>query len=456
MHKQTKKLVGAVLDYDTSHLVENLSETEIRRNTAQFLGLLALLGVVIIIMQSIRVDQLDIAFAVVGIIWAGFYLGAAAIVYFGKPSKIWCIRISLAIILVEGLIAIIRWIVYNDPSPDGDTIIGVLIGLTLGALLLPWTPKQTLVLSGIWIFGAVVSLFFTDHPQNLSIPAAIFAYIAVTIPGNMIAFFRTTRLQDQFQLHFLQNQYETVREELLAAKSIHERGFPKPKSSGDIRFNYTYRPMSQMGGDSIFASIVEPGDPQSPLTLVLYDVTGHGLSAALTANRLQGELMRIMGEDPTIDPGELLTKLDRYVCLTLGDSAVLVSGVAIYADPKNDVIRIANAGHPAPVLRTERGSTEHFESSSPVLGVGMGSENRPEVEEHPFFPGDSLIAYTDGVSESSDNQGELYATKGVERVLEEDWIEQSQRWPEKILLDVEKRRAGSASDDILIVELYRA
>jgi len=40
--------------------------------------------------------------------------------------------------------------------------------------------------------------------------------------------------------------------------------------------------------------------------------------------------------------------------------------------------------------------------------------------------------------------------------LSEDWTEQQERWPEKILTDVEKRRAGSASDDILIVELYRA
>ncbi|MBL4698705.1 MAG: serine/threonine-protein phosphatase [Phycisphaerales bacterium] len=456
MHKQTQELVGAVLKVDTSHLVNSLDEAEVRRNTAQFLGLLALLGVVVIVMQSMRVESIDVAFLVVGIVWAAFYLFAAGIVYFGNPTKVWCVRISLLIITAEGLVAIVRWVIYKDPSPDADTIIGVLIGLTLGALLLPWTPRQTLGLSAIWILGAVLSLFFTHHAEEFSIPASIFAYIAVAVPGVMISFFRSSRLQDQFKLHFLQTKYNEVREEVQAAKNIHERGFPKPKSSGDIRFTYAYRPMSQIGGDSIFASIERPSDALSPVTIVLFDVTGHGLSAALTANRLQGELMRIMGEEPTIGPGELLTKLDRYICLTLADAAVLVTAVAMRADPEHGIIRIANAGHPSAILRSARGTTQRFDSTAPVLGVGVGDELKPIVEEHAFEPGDSLIAYTDGVSESLNQRGELYTTQGVERVLKEDWNEQAQRWPEKILTDVENRRAGSASDDILIVELYRA
>jgi serine phosphatase RsbU (regulator of sigma subunit) len=457
VRKQTRQLIGAVLELDTSHLVKSLDEAEVRRNTAQFLGLLALLGIVVIIMQLMRVGSFDVAFITVGILWAAFYLIAAAVVYFGNPNKVWCVRISLLIITAEGLVAIVRWVIYQDPSPDADTIIGILIGLTLGALLLPWTPRQTLGLSSIWVFGASLSLLFTHHAEEFSIPASVFAYIAVTVPGIMISFFRSSRLQDQFKLHFLQTKYNEVREEVLAAKNIHERGFPKPKSSGDIRFTYIYRPMSQIGGDSIFASIERPGDAQSPVTLVLFDVTGHGLSAALTANRLQGELMRIMGEDPTIGPADLLTKLDRYVCLTLADAAVLVTAVAINADPKQGIIRIANAGHPAAILRNARGGIQRFDPTAPVLGVGVGDELKPTVEEHPFETGDSLIAYTDGVSEAAiDQSGQMYETSGVERVLQEDWTEQSQRWPEKILADVEKRRAGSASDDILIVELYRA
>ncbi len=456
MHKPIHQLVGAVLDLDTNHLVENLDIAEVRRNCFQFISLMGLLGLAVMFMQSIRVEEFGFPFIVVGIAWASVYLSASAAIYFLNPSKVWCIRISLLIMMAEGVISITRWVLYNDPNPGGDTVIGVLIGLTLGALLLPWSPKQTMALGILWIVSSGLSLLFTEHGDDFSNAGAIFAYIVVVIPGVMISFFRSTRLQDQFELHFIKTQYEEVREELQAAKNIHERGFPKPKTSGDIRFTYVYRPMSQIGGDSIFASIERPGDAQSPVTLVLFDVTGHGLSAALTANRLQGELMRIMGEDPTIDPSELLTTLDRYVCLTLSDSAVLVTAVAVHSDPESGLIRIANAGHPAAILRTARGSIQEFASTAPVLGVGVGGEIQPKIEEQRFEPGDSLIVYTDGVSESVGQSGEMYQTQGLIEALEGDWNEPGERWPEKILRDVENRRAGSAADDILLVELYRA
>ena len=456
MHKQLVQFVDFVVGAKSNRLLDNMTQSEVRRNTVLFLGILSVIGVFVIVLQLLGQNTSGLNNVILNFAWGGFYLAAFTLVYFVNLSKSWCIRISFSIILVEGFIAIIRWLVYKDPSPGEGTVVGVMIGLILGAIFLPWSPKQTAIISVVWIVGAVSSLAVSQHSEDFSISAAIFVYIAITIPGIMISVFRQTRFQDQFDLHFLQTRYDEVREELQAAKSIHERGFPKPKSSGDIRFTYAYRPMSQMGGDSIFASIEHPGEAQSPITLVLFDVTGHGLSAALTANRLQGELMRIMGEDPTIDPGELLTKLDRYVCLTLADSAVLVTAIAINADPKLGVFRIANAGHPAAILRNPRGTTQRFESTAPVLGVGVGDEINPTVEEHTFEPGDSLIMYTDGVSEAASETGELYNSKGVERLLEGDWTEQAERWPEKILRDVENQRAGSASDDILIVELYRA
>lgn len=456
MYKQFRHFVDSVLDVQSNRLVENMTQAEVRRNTIQFLGILTLIGLVVITMQVIGHENFGFNNIILNLSWASFYLAALALVYFVDLSKAWCVRVSLSIILGEGLIAIIRWVVFKDPSPGDATVMGVLLGLVLGALFLPWSPRQTLLVSLLWIIGAMSSLFFSQQSEDFSVPAAIFMYIVVTIPGIMISFFRMSRFQDQLDLHFIKAQYEDVKDEIQAAKNIHERGFPKPKSSGNIRFTYIYRPMSQIGGDSIFASIEHPGDSKTPITLVLFDVTGHGLSAALTANRLQGELMRITGEEPAIDPGELTIKLDRYVCLTLADSAVLVSAVAINVDPKRNTIRVANAGHPSPLIRKARGAIIQIQSSCPVLGVGMGTEFNPIVEEHEFLSGDSIIAFTDGVSESINSMGELYNEQGVIDVVEGDWIDESTRWPEKILIDVEKKRAGSAADDILIVELYRA
>ncbi len=456
MHKQITHLIRDVREVGSNRLLDNMSEAEVRRNTAQFLGILSLLGIAVILIQMMGERALSMANISLNLAWAGLYLAAAVLVYSVNLSKVWCVRLSLLIVIAEGVIAIGRWVIFKEQVPGDASIIGVLIGLMLGAALLPWSPRQTLTISAIWIAGSVSSIFVTWHPEGFSVSATVFAYVAVTVPGTMVSFFRMSRFQDQFELHFIQSQYDQVREDLQAAKNIHERGFPKPKSSGEIRFTYAYQPMSQIGGDSVFASIEHPRETDSPVTLVLFDVTGHGISAALTANRLQGELMRITGEDPSIDPGELLTKMDRYVCLTLADSAVLVSAVAMAADPGRGTVRVANAGHPPPLLRTERGALIAILATAPVLGVGLEQRFEPVVEEHPFTTGDSLVAFTDGVSEAHLGSGRMYGVTGVERVLEGNWIEQSKRWPTLILEDVEKRRAGPASDDILILELYRA
>lgn len=456
MHQQLQNLIRSLREFESNRLLDNMTESEVRRNTAQFLGILALLGIAVILIQLMGNRDHSGTHVALSMAWAAFYLAAAIAVYFVELKKIWCMRLSLMIIVAEALITITRWMITSESSPSEGSVVGVLVGLTMGASLLPWSPRQTLGVSSIWIIASITSLFISSPPGDFSMPAAVIAYVAVTIPGVMISFFRMSRFQDQFELHFIQSKYEEVREDLQAAKSIHERGFPKPKSSGEIRFTYVYQPMSQIGGDSVFASIQRPGEPDSPVTLVLFDVTGHGITAALTANRLQGELMRLTGEDPAIEPDDLLCAMDRYVCLTLADSAVLVSAVAVQADPVNATIKVANAGHPAPVLRLQRGAMIMIEPGSPVLGVGTDQPFSIKVETHPFAEGDSLIAYTDGVSEARVDAKSMFGSSGVETVLSRNWVEQSKRWPLQILEEVENRRAGAASDDILIVEIYRA
>lgn len=451
-----RHLVRSVRDFESNKLIDNMSEAEVRRNAAQFLGILSLLGIAMILIQFMGQSSQGRYSILLSFSWALFYLGAAITVYFVDLKKIWCVRLSLLMIMVEGVVALARWALSGQGGPGEGSLVGVLVGLTMGAALLPWSPRQTITLSSLWIVGASVSILLLEHPEGFSVSAAIFSYTAVCIPGVMISLFRMSRFQDRFELHFIQSKYDEVREDLQAAKSIHERGFPKPKSSGEVRFTYVYRPMSQIGGDSVFASIQHPGEPDSPVTLVLFDVTGHGISAALTANRLQGELMRLTGENPAIEPGELLSAMDRYVCLTLADSAVLVSAVAVRVVPEEGVIRVANAGHPPPILRDSRGQLTRILPSGAVLGVGVEQLFRSKVEEFPFSSGDSLLAFTDGVTEARVSARDMYALDGVEQVMARNWVEQSKRWPVQILEDVEKERAGDASDDILILEIYRA
>ncbi len=466
MHKQVVQSVLKLIDLGSNRLLESQSDTEVRRGVIHFIALTSILILVMVLMEWFRVTDIDrtsqlsesmpalLAIAV-EFSWVAMYLSVAGVVFLLKPGKVVCSRLTVGIVLAEGIIAMVRWFLYNDPSPGGNAVFGVLIGLTLGASILPWSPKQVLMMSFVWIIGSTASVLIANPDAVDSVPASVFIYVVITIPGTLISFFRSTRFQDQFDLHFLQTEYEQVREEILAAKSIHERVFPDPRLSGQVRFRYIYKPMSQIGGDFLFALVHDPSDECSEVTLVLFDVSGHGIGAALTANRLHGELARITGENPDIGPSELLLLLNRYICLTLTETALLVTAIAMRADPKTNTIRAANAGHPAGILRLGSGELKHAPASAPPLGVIDSKRFAPEDQTFPFAVGDSIIGYTDGVTEARNKSGDFFGMDGIERVLAYGWVDASTRWPENIINGLSQHRAGSATDDILIVELYR-
>jgi len=351
-------------------------------------------------------------------------------------------------------VVMVRWSVGLDPSPGGNALVGILIVLTLGASLLPWSPRQTIGLSLIWIGGSTVTLLAVRPEYAFSIGAAVFGYFSVTVPGIMVSFFRTTRVRDKFEKHYFQSRYERISQELASAKNIHERAFPRPRTAGDVRFAYSYRPMSQIGGDYLFAS-AQSESADSPVLIALLDVSGHGIPAALTVNRLQGELMQMVGENPLIGPAELIAALDRYTCLTSPDQPVLVTGIAACIDPAKNTLRIANAGHPSAILRDRSGNITEIEATGPLMGIDPSMDIEWGEESFPFCAGDALIAFTDGITEAMNEHREMFGMDGVRKVINSQWIEAGQRWPEMVRRSVDRYCEGVVLDDMLIVDVYR-
>ena len=126
----------------------------------------------------------------------------------------------------------------------------------------------------------------------------------------------------------------------------------------------------------------------------------------------------------------------------------LILGVVLFAPPAS-----------AQEFRTLLGDGNNVDN--PDWGVAFDFFD-PGPAVQPFLPLDysgvaaSGFAYTDGVSEARTSGKGMFGTEGVETALSANWVEQSKRWPIQILEEVENRRAGAASDDILIVEIYRA
>src|SRR6185295_15808135 len=100
-------------------------------------------------------------------------------------------------------------------------------------------------------------------------------------------------------------------------------------------FHYVYEPMRQIGGDLLFVfppSHQHQDDGVGALSLVVLDVTGHGIAAALTVNRIVGELERLFIDDPDAPPGKALAVLNRYVFSTLSKHDHYVTAICLRVD----------------------------------------------------------------------------------------------------------------------------
>ncbi len=326
----------------------------------------------------------------------------------------------------------------------------------LASLMLPWDPRQAIrPMVPLLILNAATILAFTGWPVSVRfIMLTVSALSAV--PGSAACILRHSRRTERFKLRFLQNRYGQIRRELTDARRIHESLFPKPHNRGPVRFDYRYEPMRQIGGDYLYAkfSPVQPGAAQA-LNALLIDVTGHGIAAALTVNRLYGEVERVFAEDPHASPGDVLRALNRYVHLTLANHSIYATALCLRIDPTLGKLEYASGGHPPAFLRAVDGTIDQLPSTSFVLGAVGNDLFDPGQEMRRFGPGDTLVAYTDGAIEARNENGRMLGVAGLERILASAPPAFDGGWASVIVSAVEAHRLGPATDDTLVVEIVR-
>jgi anti-sigma regulatory factor (Ser/Thr protein kinase) len=181
-------------------------------------------------------------------------------------------------------------------------------------------------------------------------------------------------------------------------------GLSAPSS---VEVKHRYLPGSELvevGGDW-YESIRLPG---ARVALVIGDVAGHGVRAAVTMGRLRTAIQTLaMLELP---PAESLQQLDELM-QTLGEREphFATCAYAVY-DAVTGEIELAVAGHLPPLLVHPDGSNEYLEfTPSPPLGVGNGGV---ETKIIPVEDGSLFVLYTDGLVESRDRD----ISEGLDRL----------------------------------------
>lgn len=208
-------------------------------------------------------------------------------------------------------------------------------------------------------------------------------------------------------LFSLQKKTQDLRKDLSLAHELQRRFLPQraPDIDGYEFFSW-YRPMQQVGGD-YFDYIVLDNDR---VAIVVADVVGHGITAALLMAKVSAESRFALATEP--DPiaavkrmNENLSSLhiDRFVTLAL-----------ILIDSKTHSATVVNAGHMPPILR--KASDKSLTSIAvEEAGVPLGVMDDFDYESTQVVlePGDSLLLYTDGVNEAMDKDGKQLTTAGM-------------------------------------------
>lgn len=438
--------------------------TLLHRRFLWFTGTVSGLGIAAIIVQATfdlytEQPRVNVPAYATGIASLIAYVTAYLIVLLGHVSRERVNKIAFAIVVLDGLLHISLWSYHGG---TGLGLTGVLLTHVLACCFLPWTPAQAFGPIVVLVCAnAIATVLFTKanadgvKPVGIMVTAIALSPF-VGLPGAIICWLRHSRRIEQFKMRALATRYGEFRRELTDARRIHESLFPRPRLEGDVHFLYVYEPMRQIGGDYLFVAASPTDDGRSEtLSVTVIDVTGHGIPAALTVNRLHGELSRLFAEDPGIRPGDVLRLLNRYVHLTLATHSVYVTAVCIRVDPLKNTIEYASGGHPTAFLRAVDGTIEELDSTALVLGACPDAEFEPSPRTLQFRPGDAVIAYTDGALEAKDKDGRMLGTKGMQRIVASPSHCPVGSWPGIILGLVEQHRFGPPADDTLVIEVFR-
>ena len=198
-----------------------------------------------------------------------------------------------------------------------------------------------------------------------------------------------------------------------------------------------------VGGD--YYDFFEYGDGR--LGLVLGDVAGKGMSAAMLMSNLQARV-QILAETPE-DLCGMFSRLNKAIAVNSPINRFITLFFVIIESAGNEM-NYCNAGHNPPLVICADGSVKHLEVLGPVLG--MLPEAGYEERRSAFGPGDLLVVFSDGVTEAENPEGEEY---GDDRLAE--WLVSRRDRPAVelvagVLEEIDRFTGGApAADDVTLV-----
>ncbi len=251
------------------------------------------------------------------------------------------------------------------------------------------------------------------------------------------------------KIHQLEMREIALKRDLELANEIQLRLLPNdpPRVKDYQLFDY-YRPADQVGGD--YFDYIQLS--QNQIAIMVGDVVGHGIAAALLMAKLSAEARFALAQNQTA--AKSMNQLNRAISNLQLDRFITI--LLALLDTESHELAIVNAGHMPPIVRRADGTTTALSIEKSGVPVGVMEDTQYEEFSIALDPGDMVAIYTDGINETQNVDGELFGNSQViEHMQQKSW-ESSEDFGESLIKRVSQHMVGTKQlDDICLVCVSR-
>jgi phosphoserine phosphatase RsbU/P len=254
-------------------------------------------------------------------------------------------------------------------------------------------------------------------------------------------------IMDNARLVARERERQRLEQELSIARTIQQALLPHGLNDyPHLAVTGVHYPCHEVGGD--YFDVVPVSEDRT--AILIADVSGKGLGAALLTTMLQGALSGLtMGADPV----KVFNHINRFLCrhAEVGRYATMFIGLV----GQDGMFEYIKAGHPSPLLLRDGKVIELYTEGS--FPVGLIPEADYESARLQLEPEDTLVLFSDGVTEAEDPNHELFEVSGLSNVLAGK-VDVSVEYLQQAILDAVRAftKGAHQSDDLtLLVVRYR-
>jgi phosphoserine phosphatase RsbU/P len=243
----------------------------------------------------------------------------------------------------------------------------------------------------------------------------------------------------------LEEHQREIEQDLVLAAWVQQSLAPKPFLWGNLRVDTFYQPAHTIGGDFGLVTPLE----EEHLNLLVCDVSGHGISSALVANRIYSETITQLGNRAPL--ADMLRRLNSLVIQNIAAQGFFFTLAAARIDRTGRTMEFAGAGHPPAMIVQPGADPRLLPSRSTILGTLPDAVDADATLNTEIEPGDRVVLYTDGLTDVFDSHGEMLEAEGVQNIVRETSLLPFSEMKQGILNRVAAWRDGPPVDDVSLI-----